>query len=53
MIHLNMRPSAEALSRRKFLQVGYSGLVGLGLPGLLAGERPRREQSGRRVALVL
>ena len=26
-----------ATSRRAFLQVGYSGLLGLGLPGLLAG----------------
>ncbi len=33
-------PGARArrdLSRRGFLQVGYSGLLGLGLPGLLAG----------------
>ena len=28
---------AEAVSRRQFLQVGYSGLLGLSLPGLLAG----------------
>ncbi len=24
-------------TRRAFLQVGYSGLLGMGLPGLLAG----------------
>ena len=28
---------ANPLHRRKFLQVGYSGLLGMGLPGLLAG----------------
>ena len=33
---LDSRQSVHALTRRKFLQVGYSGLVGLGLPGLLA-----------------
>jgi Protein of unknown function (DUF1501) len=31
--------SAKDLSRRKLLQVGYSGLVGLGLPGLLAARK--------------
>ena len=36
MGQLDSRPSANALTRRRFLQVGYSGLVGLGLPGLLA-----------------
>jgi uncharacterized protein (DUF1501 family) len=30
------RQSAHALTRRKFVQIGYSGLAGLGLPGLLA-----------------
>ncbi len=44
-----MRPSHHesrgGLTRRGFLQVGYSGLLGLGLPGLLAGARRRR---GRR-----
>jgi hypothetical protein len=29
--------SPNALHRRRFLQVGYSGLVGMGLPSLLAG----------------
>ncbi len=35
-------------TRRSFLQVGYSGFVGLGLPGLLAA----RAASARRVAWV-
>ncbi len=30
------RESGRPLSRRSFLQVGYSGLLGMGLPGLLA-----------------
>ena len=36
-------------SRRGFLQVGYSGLLGLGLPGLLAGRAAAAvgEASGR------
>jgi len=29
------------LSRRRFLQVGYSGLLGMGLPGLLAARNAR------------
>ena len=33
---LDSRQSVHALTRRKFIQVGYSGLMGLGLPGLLA-----------------
>ena len=31
------RPGSRLLDRRSFLQVGYSGLLGMGLPGLLAG----------------
>ena len=31
------RPGGRLLDRRSFLQVGYSGLLGMGLPGLLAG----------------
>jgi uncharacterized protein (DUF1501 family) len=45
--------AARESTRRQFLQVGYSGLVGLGLPGLLAaraaagagGVRPGRARS--------
>jgi hypothetical protein len=33
------RSSGIAMSRRAFVQVGYSGLLGLGLPGLLAARR--------------
>jgi Protein of unknown function (DUF1501) len=36
MAQPDLRRSPHAFTRRKFLQVGYSGLVGLGLPGLLA-----------------
>ncbi|MDR3635816.1 MAG: DUF1501 domain-containing protein [Isosphaeraceae bacterium] len=32
-----IRADGVGLTRRGFLQVGYSGLLGLGLPGLLAG----------------
>ena len=39
MSHFNTQPASDALSRRQFLQVGYSGLVGLGLPGLLAARK--------------
>ncbi|WP_435017905.1 DUF1501 domain-containing protein [Tundrisphaera sp. TA3] len=31
------RAGRAGVSRRQFLQVGYSGLLGMGLPGLLAG----------------
>lgn len=30
-----------AMGRRSFLQVGYSGLLGLGLPGLLAAREAK------------
>ena len=33
----SMLAGGRPTSRRSFLQVGYSGLLGLGLPGLLAG----------------
>ena len=36
-----------AMSRRAFLQVGYSGLLGLGLPGLLAARRARRRPAAK------
>src|SRR5580692_1577314 len=36
MAQPDLRRSPHFFTRRKFLQVGYSGLVGLGLPGLLA-----------------
>ena len=46
------RSAGGAMSRRAFVQVGYSGLLGLGLPGLLsarqamaAGARPGRAKS--------
>jgi Protein of unknown function (DUF1501) len=36
MGQINALQSGHAQTRRRFLQVGYSGLAGLGLPGLLA-----------------
>ena len=39
-------PRSGSPNRRKFIQVGYSGLVGLGLPGLLAARAAARD--GRR-----
>src|SRR5271167_4508834 len=35
-----------AMKRRQFLQVGYSGLLGMGLPGLLAARGARAAASG-------
>ncbi len=52
--HKPTRWDAASTTRRTFLQVGYSGLLGLGLPGLLAargasaataGARPGRAKS--------
>ncbi len=34
--------------RREFLQVGFSGFLGLGLPALLAGRAEGRPASGPR-----
>jgi len=39
-------PTGGAASRRAFLQVGYSGLLGLGLPGLLAGRAAAAAAAG-------
>ena len=36
-----------AMKRRQFLQVGYSGLLGMGLPGLLAAAGRRGSRRGR------
>jgi hypothetical protein len=42
-------------TRRQFLQVGYSGLVGLGLPGLLAGREASAtaKHSGRARSVIV
>lgn len=40
------RPAAAAMSRRAFVQVGYSGLLGLGLPALLAGRSASAATAG-------
>ena len=49
-----VRPS----TRRSFLQVGYSGLLGMGLPGLLAGRTamaagPGRIREGRAKSVIV
>lgn len=40
-------------TRRNFLQVGYSGLLGLGLPGLFAGRSAATGTSGGRAKSVI
>ena len=35
----------SSLTRRRFLQVGYSGLLGLGMPGLLAARAARASEA--------
>ena len=39
---------AFGVVRREFLQVGFSGLLGLGLPGLLAGRARAGSSTPRR-----
>lgn len=41
------------LNRREFLQVGYSGLVGMGLPALLANRTQAAESTTRRARSVI
>lgn len=41
-----------AVNRREFLQVGYSGLLGMGLPGLLAG-RAHAAGPGKAKSVIL
>ena len=46
----------DAMKRRHFLQVGYSGLVGMGLPGLLAARERRggvRPGDGRARSVIV
>src|SRR4051794_25943221 len=40
-------------TRRGFLQVGYSGLLGLGLPGLLAGRAAGGQEAGRAKSVIV
>lgn len=44
---------AHGIVRREFLQVGFSGFVGLGLPALLAKRAAARETAGRRAKSVI
>ena len=44
--HGSARPAGGAMTRRAFVQVGYSGLLGLGLPGLLAARRAAGAATG-------
>jgi hypothetical protein len=41
------------MKRRLFLQVGYSGLLGMGLPGLLAGRAAGAGSSGRARSVIV
>ena len=54
------RPHPIGVTRREVLQVGYSGLLGIGLPSLLAGraiaadaERPRGKAARRPKSVIL
>ncbi len=57
MGHHGSTHSNDWRTRRRFLQVGYSGLVGLGLPGLLAARAPagtaRRPGRAKSVIVIL
>lgn len=54
----NVHQHTLGINRRELLQVGYSGLIGLGLPTLLAQQAsaaesaPSREQCARSVILI-
>ena len=54
----NTHQHTRGINRRELLQVGYSGLIGLGLPTLLAQQVsaaesvPSREQRARSVILI-
>jgi Protein of unknown function (DUF1501) len=41
------------MTRRRFVQVGYSGLLGIGLPGLLAGRSVASAPSGRAKSVIV
>jgi len=47
------RPDGRSTSRRAFLQVGYSGLLGMGLPGLLAGQAAAGVRTGRAKSVIV
>ena len=41
------------MTRRRFVQVGYSGLLGMGLPGLLAGRGATAGTTGRAKSVIV
>src|SRR3954469_21103489 len=43
----------KPITRRGFLQVGYSGLLGLGLPGLLAARSAAAKETGRARSVIV
>lgn len=43
----------RGITRRRMLQVGYSGLVGMGLPGLMAARASAREKTPGRAKSVI
>jgi hypothetical protein len=51
----SLEHSGHPQTRRRFLQVGYSGLVGLGLPGLLAAREAAGtgQRSGRARSVIV
>jgi Protein of unknown function (DUF1501) len=55
MRQLDLQRARHLKTRRAFLQVGYSGLVGLGLPGLLAARQARAAggQPGRARSVIV
>lgn len=48
-----MPDQTSALTRRRFVQVGYSGLLGLSLPGLLAGRTATAKATGRAKSVIV
>ncbi|HEX8198877.1 MAG TPA: DUF1501 domain-containing protein, partial [Isosphaeraceae bacterium] len=50
-----VRGGGRPTTRRSFLQVGYSGLLGLGLPGLLAARAagPAGGPTGRARSVIV
>jgi hypothetical protein len=51
---IDLDPAAGVnLTRRGFLQVGFSGLLGLGVPGLLAGRAAGAQSVGRARSVIV
>jgi hypothetical protein len=48
-----MREHRVRMRRRRFIQVGYSGLLGMGLPGLLAGRSAASAPASRAKSVIV